>query len=126
MRFTLCLAFIVAMAAPAVADDAEYRKCSEKSDGTNVAYNACGDALLKRDDDRLNAAWKTALAAMPGDDSHKALVEEQRAWNAYKEKSCMIYATSDFGREGNVINYPTCRADVIEARTKYLKALKDN
>ena len=64
--------------------------------------------------------------AMASEDSRKALIEDQRAWNAWKEKSCMIYATSDFGREGQVINYPTCRADVIEARTTYLKSLKDN
>ena len=119
------LVLMVAVFGPAAAADDPYLKCSEKAK-SNVDYNACGDALLKRADDGLNAAWKTALAAMPGDDSRKALLDEQRAWNAYKEKSCMIYATSDFGREGQVINYPTCRADVIEARTKYLKVLKDN
>ena len=126
MRIVLAAAAIAALTSAACADDAEYTTCVTKSDGTNVAYSDCGYALLKRDDDRLNAAWKVALAAMPGEDSKKALLDEQRAWNAYKEKSCSIYATNDFGREGQVINYPTCRANVIEARTKYLKTLKDN
>ena len=125
MRAMVCLVVLAAACGPAAATDNLYAKCSEKAK-SNVDYNACGDALLKRADDSLNAAWKVALAAMPGDDSRKALLDEQRAWNAYKEKSCMIYATSDFGREGQVINYPTCRADVIEARTNYLKTLKDN
>jgi uncharacterized protein YecT (DUF1311 family) len=125
MRMTVGFVLLVGVCGPAAATDDPYLKCSDKAK-SNVDYNACGDALLKRADDGLNGAWKIALAAMPGDDSRKALLEEQRAWNAYKEKSCMIYATSDFGREGQVINYPTCRAEVIEARTKYLKALKDN
>jgi uncharacterized protein YecT (DUF1311 family) len=125
MRMIFGLVLLLGSCCSAAAVDDLYSKCAEKAK-SNVDYNACGDGLLKRDDDRLNAAWKSALAAMPGEDSRKALLDEQRAWNAYKEKSCMIYATSDFGREGQVINYPTCRADVIEARTKYLKTLKDN
>ena len=124
MRVFAGLVALAGLCGPAAADDL-YAKCSNKAKD-NVGLNACGDALLKRADARLNAAWKVANDAMPGDDSKKALLEEQRAWNAYKEKSCLIYAGGDFGREGQVMNYPTCRADVIEARTKYLNTLKDN
>ena len=125
MRLAAACSILLAFATSALAVDAEYKKCVDKSDGTNVAYSDCGYAMLKRDDDRLNAAWKDALAAMPSDESKKSLLEEQRAWNAYKEKSCLIYTGDDFGREGQVLNYPTCRAEVIESRTRYLRTLKD-
>ena len=124
MRIAAGLSLLVALAAPAVAAEDAYLKCSENA-RDNAGMNDCGDALLKRADAALNAAWKSALAAMPSEASKKALLDEQRAWNAYKEKSCAIYATGDFGREGQVMNYPTCRADVIEARTTYLRRLKD-
>ena len=113
------------LSVPALAADDEYRRCIDKSDGTNVAWSECGYAMLKRADDRLNAAWKTAIAAMPGEASRKALLDEQRAWIAYKEKSCTLYAGDDFGREGQVLSYPGCRADVIDARTKFLQSLKN-
>ena len=49
------------VAAPKAAEwhydgDAEYRRCVDRSDGTNVAFGACGGALVAREDARLNAA----------------------------------------------------------------------
>lgn len=49
------------------------------------------------------------------------LLAEQRLWNSYKESSCNFYANGDWGREGQVLSYPSCRASVIEARTKQLQ-----
>lgn len=50
------------------------------------------------------------------------LLEEQRAWNAFKEKSCLFYANGDWGREGQVLSFPNCRASVIAERTATLEA----
>jgi hypothetical protein len=38
----------------------------------------------------------------------------------YKEKSCLLYANGERGREGQVIGFPACRGQVIEQRTKDL------
>jgi len=46
---------------------------------------------------------------------------EQRKWNIYKESSCLFYANGDWGRQGQVLDYAACRAEVIQERTKALK-----
>jgi uncharacterized protein YecT (DUF1311 family) len=125
MRLLAGVIALAAISTAASAADDEYKKCLDKSDGTNSAWEDCGYAMMKRADERLNAAWKIAVGVMPGDGSRKALLDEQRAWNAYKEKSCMFYA-SDYGREGQMLNFPGCRTDMIDARTKFLKSLKSN
>ena len=47
MRAMVCLVVLAAACGPAAATDNLYAKCSEKAK-SNVDYNACGDALLKR------------------------------------------------------------------------------
>jgi uncharacterized protein YecT (DUF1311 family) len=106
---------------PAHADDA-YDKCMKDSDGTNTAWGKCGGDWMARADKALNDTWKKVHSEIDDDATSKALLDEQRAWNAYKEKSCLFYAGGYFGREGEVLSYPTCRAAVIEARTADLKS----
>ena len=125
MRFVLCLIALATVGGPAAASDSEYKTCLDRSDGTNAAWSDCGGAMLRRADERLNAAWKTAMGAMPTDGAKQTLRAEQRAWNAYKEKSCMIYVGGDYGREGQALTYPSCRANVIETRIKFLNSLND-
>ena len=66
-RFALLgLALLLAAASafapvPAHADDA-YDKCTDASDGSNPAWAACGDELVRREDARLNATWKRVFA----------------------------------------------------------------
>jgi uncharacterized protein YecT (DUF1311 family) len=49
-------------------------------------------------------------------------VDEQRAWNAYKEKACLFWASGEYGTMGSVLSYPPCFARVIELRTGELRA----
>jgi uncharacterized protein YecT (DUF1311 family) len=106
---------------PAQADDI-YDKCIKDSDGTNTAWGACGGDWMARADKALNDAWKKLHSSISDDATAKALLDEQRAWNGYKEKSCLFYASGYFGREGEVLSYPACQAAVIEARTTDLNA----
>jgi uncharacterized protein YecT (DUF1311 family) len=125
MRPILATALLALTAVPALAD-AEYDRCIADADGTNTAYAACGGDWIKRADDQLNAAWRALKPEAEADDEvYKALLAEQRAWNDYKEKSCLFLATGWFGREGQAISYPDCRASVIEARTSELKDYLD-
>lgn len=116
----LCfLPVLVVLASPTSADEA-YKRCIDDSDGTNPAWGACGGEWVAREDAKLNATWKRLYEAS-GPNTKKDLLEEQRAWNAFKEKSCRFYDNGDFGREGQVLHFPACRAAVIAQRTEALK-----
>ncbi|MBV8794266.1 MAG: DUF1311 domain-containing protein [Hyphomicrobiales bacterium] len=104
-------------AGAAQADEA-YDACMKKA-VTNADFSECGGAYVKRADDALNAAWKQTYKLASGQTAKDLLAEEQ-AWIAYKEKSCLFYANSESGRQGQVIDFPGCRGAVIEQRTKEL------
>jgi uncharacterized protein YecT (DUF1311 family) len=116
----LALAAGIAFAAPAHADP-EYDACVDKA-GTNRDFSACGSAMLARREAVLNRVWKKAYADLDPV-VKKVLLAEQRAWIAYKDKSCLAWTTGYFGREGQVIHFYACRGDVIDARIAYLEHL---
>ena len=112
---SLSLLLIGASAARA---DAVYDACM-KTANSNFDFSECGKAYLKRADDALNATWKETYR-LASDQTAKDLLTEEQAWIAYKEKSCLLYANGERGREGQVIAFPACRGQVIEQRTKDL------
>lgn len=124
MRKTLCaIALAVSAGSPALADRA-YDGCANKG-SSNADFSACGSAWIAREEARLNRNWRSAYAGLPPA-SKRDLLAEQRAWIAYKDKSCRWRANGDWGREGQVIAYPTCRAKVVGDRADYLALiLKD-
>ncbi|WP_337268643.1 lysozyme inhibitor LprI family protein [Oryzifoliimicrobium ureilyticus] len=117
----LLIALVLLLPASHASADAIYDKCMDESGGTNYGFGKCGGEWVARADAKLNQVWKDLMARL-GDraDAKQSLLEEQRAWNTYKESSCTFYQ-SDFGREGQVIHYPACRAGVIEQRIKDLE-----
>lgn len=132
MRITLSALSMLALAAglgtapPALAQDEqepEYGKCLDRAT-TNPQFSACGSALLERREAALNRVWKSTYASLDAA-AKKALLDEQRAWIAYKNKSCSAFTTGYFGREGQVIHFYNCRSGVIYARIAYLKDLVD-
>lgn len=121
LKILLASTFLIcAQPAPARADDA-YRKCLDASDGSNPSWSICGSEWLVREDTKLNVAWKRLLAANEPN-SVRDLRAEQRAWNAYKDRACRFYSNGDFGREGQVLHYPACRARIISERTMTLNS----
>jgi uncharacterized protein YecT (DUF1311 family) len=109
----------LAPAAPADPAMAAYDACMTKSDQSNAAYDDCGGALVAAEDARLNETWRKVYADLEPA-TKAALLDEQRAWIAYKEKACQYWASGDYGREGQVIDYALCRAGVITDRIAYL------
>ncbi len=109
-----------ALLAQPVRADPAYDRCIKAADGSNTAWEACGSAWVQREDDRLNAAWKRVASGLEGK-TRTDLLEEQRAWIAFMEKSCLFHANGDWGREGQVLEFPACRARVIAARTAALR-----
>lgn len=117
----LLVAVLLALPAGAACADPLYDTCMDAADGTNVAFAQCGSDWVDRADARLNAMWKSLYGAAEGQ-TKVDLLAEQRLWNAYKEKSCLFYANGDSGREGQVIQFPSCRAEVIEQRVHQLES----
>jgi uncharacterized protein YecT (DUF1311 family) len=115
---------VLLMGASAARADAVYDACM-KAATANVDFGECGKAYLKRADDALNGAWKETYRLASGQTA-KDLVAEEQAWIAYKEKSCLLYANGESGREGEVIAFPGCRGQVIEQRTKELVGIGKN
>lgn len=104
--------------------DETYDRCLTGSDGTNAAWSECGGDYLVRLDKELNDTWQTVFPALTPE-GKTSLRAEQRAWNAFKELSCLHLANGDYGREGQVLHFPICRADIIEQRIEYLKNLSE-
>lgn len=116
-------AMLLTIPASIAAADTLYDQCMNVADGTNPAFAKCGGDWVARADAKLNKAWKE-LYADQEEQTKKDLLAEQRLWNAYKEGSCTFLSNGDFGREGQVIHFPACRAEVIEARIKQLERYK--
>ncbi len=118
LRSRLVVLALVA-ASPAVADEA-YDRCMNASDATNTAWEHCGGEWVAREDVKLTTTWKSLSAVVAGK-SKSDLVAEQRAWIAYKDIACNVYADGESGREGHVLQFPVCRAGVLAQRTKDLE-----
>ena len=121
-RLVVAAGFAAASVAamPARADPL-YDKCAAKA-VTNPDYAACGSAMVDRLEASLNATWKRVYPGFPAE-AKPALLDEQRLWIAFKDKSCLAYATDAFGREGQVIHFYVCRAQVLTDRIDALKDL---
>lgn len=125
MIVVLLLAFGSPVAAQAPAVDGRLSalgECLERSDGTNTAWGICGGAEVERQEQRLNAAWKR-VSPMLDPQSRADLLAEQRAWISFKDKSCLYLANGQKGRQGQVLEFPACRAAVVADRAGYLESL---
>jgi uncharacterized protein YecT (DUF1311 family) len=94
-------------------------EASLKKEDANLNFSNCGTAYIDRAEAALSAAWKHAYGLVDGV-AKKELLAEHRAWIAFKEKSCTFYRDGNYGREGQVLSFPACRARVIEECTKDL------
>lgn len=104
----------------------DYRECMGTA-VNNYDFGQCSGAEVKRQEALLTTAWAKAYGEMKdyGAEARAALLTEQRAWIVFKDASCKFYITSDraFGREGSVIHFGTCRAQVISSRVTALNDL---
>lgn len=109
------------LVAPAARADSRYDACVDAAGAVMPDLGDCGAAWVEREDRRLNAAW-TILMTKVDADTKASLLAEQRAWIAFKDKACEFYVTGDYGQNGQMLDYPACRAEVIAQRTAALKA----
>jgi uncharacterized protein YecT (DUF1311 family) len=103
---TLSLAWALATAAtmPLAAHAQEinltkpFGVCMDKADGVTQNMVECIDAEIKRQDARLNKAYK-ALVADLNPERKKQLLAAQRAWLKFRDTNCAFY----FDPEGGTI-----------------------
>ena len=91
-------------------------------------FGPCNAEALKRDEAKLTAAWKRAVASVGGTETSVGtdLLVEQKAWYQFKQKACAYYYNQEYyGRDGIVIGYPTCMMGVIRQRIKFLNDFSD-
>jgi uncharacterized protein YecT (DUF1311 family) len=83
----------------------------------------CGGDWVEREDARLNEAWQELLAELP-EESEAMLRDEQRAWLAYRDETCLFYLDPMvYGQIGRNLSYPSCRAFIIAQRTAALNEI---
>ena len=121
----------LATAAPEARLHAEWSNCvATKSD--NYGYGVCSGTYMNAAEAQLNAAWKRLMSAVTRDPQTKAaMLTEQRAWLSYRNTACAFYGVqTDWGRTGEVLDGPECKAVVTERRTaelaSYLKYVGPN
>ncbi len=87
----------------------------------SMAYRECGAAEIARQDRLLNDAWRRLAESLKSesDDAYRALLDEQRKWNAFKESACLYYYKG-FGSLGTSVQYPACLIGILKQRTEYL------
>lgn len=115
-------AALFCLSASAANADRVFEQCVDGSDQTDKAAITCGSDWIAREEVKLNAAWKRTLAIVGGSKTKQgaSLLQEQRAWIAFKDKSCLHYDTPGLSglehRNGRI-----CRARVVADRTAQLE-----
>ncbi|CTQ74068.1 lysozyme inhibitor LprI family protein [Roseibium alexandrii] len=131
MRFLVVSLAVVAFGAalpPAVR--AQDVNCKEPQ--TQLDMTICAKKDWEAADAELNAAYKTAMAAMKQTDSYlsddlkgaaKTLTTAQRAWIPFRDKACESYGFLARGGSMEPMLVLQCRADLTRQRTSQLKDL---
>ncbi|WP_395610575.1 lysozyme inhibitor LprI family protein [Pseudomonas sp. B22129] len=101
-------------------DNPALKKCMDGANTTADMVN-CNAKEAKVQDDRLNKAYKTALAAQEGDRKQK-LQDVQRLWIKYRDANCG-FAGSATGGTIDQVNGSGCLLDMTQTRAQELEDL---
>ncbi|WP_420339327.1 lysozyme inhibitor LprI family protein [Roseibium sp.] len=131
MRFLVVGPAVVAFGGPfAPAIQAQDVNCKEPQ--TQLDMTICAKKDWEAADVELNAAYKSAMAAMKQTDSYlsddlkvaaETLKAAQRAWIPFRDKACESYGFLARGGSMEPMLVLQCRADLTRQRTSELKDL---
>ena len=103
---------------------------------STAEMNACADKAFEAADKELNAAYQSALAAIPGVASEKpygaksweaALRASQRAWVAFRDAECVGHLAFFWqGGSGASADIIGCKTELTKARTQVLRERYQN
>ena len=102
------------------ADNPALKKCMDSANTTADMVN-CNAMQTKVQDDRLNRAYKTALAAQEGPRKQQ-LQDVQRLWIKYRDANC-AFAGSATGGSIDRVNGSGCVLDMTQTRAQELEDL---
>ncbi|WP_242171132.1 MULTISPECIES: lysozyme inhibitor LprI family protein [unclassified Pseudomonas] len=102
------------------AENAALKKCMDSANTTVDMVN-CNAKEAKVQDERVNKAYKTALAAQEGDRKEK-LQDVQRLWIKYRDANCG-FAGSATGGTIDQVNGSGCLLDMTQTRAQELEDL---
>ena len=115
----LALGLLLFCCATASADD-QYKTCIDAT-GKNDEWAKCGSELIARNEAKMDL-YLQRLRGIAEGDTLQLIDTEQEAWVAFRDVACEFYADqAAFGREGQVLSYPLCRADLIDQRAEQLR-----
>lgn len=100
----------------------QYSSCMDKAAGVTANMLDCMGAETKRQDARLNKAYKDVMAQLSAA-RKKPLQEAQRAWIKYRDANCSFYADPDGGTLATV-NSNDCFMSATASRAKELESFK--
>ncbi|PSS58094.1 lysozyme inhibitor LprI family protein [Pseudomonas sp. BBP2017] len=123
MKHPLLLVTLITAIAPfAVAqnDSPAYSQCMQTAQ-TTLDMNNCNGAEIKRQDARLNSAYKKAKAALEPAQQAK-LLDAQRLWIKYRDANCKLYYSLTGGTIDQ-LNGAGCVLDMTKARADELLKL---
>ncbi|WP_095107765.1 lysozyme inhibitor LprI family protein [Pseudomonas sp. Irchel 3E20] len=103
------------------ADSPAYSQCMKASGGVTVEMLDCQAAEIKRQDTRLNQAYKAAMAALDAD-KKAPLKDVQRLWLKYRDANCGFVASLTGGTI-DAINASSCFLDMTKTRARELENL---
>lgn len=101
----------------------QFSACMDKSDGVTVDMINCIGAETKRQDARLNKAYKEVMAQL-SPPRKKLLQDVQRSWIKYRDANCNFYADPDGGTKATV-SANDCLMSATAVRAKELEGFKD-
>lgn len=100
----------------------QFSVCMDKSGGVTQSMVECIDAEIKRQDARLNKAYK-ALVADLNPERKKQLLEAQRAWLKFRDTNCNFYYDPEGGTIARV-QAVDCMMTMTANRATELENLK--
>lgn len=111
----LLLLLILALPAAAAADEPD-PGCEDVDSGSYSAISRCGYSEFEKVDAELNITYKKLIAALEEDlGRRKLVIESQRSWLIYREKSC------EFWHELLTYQVFWCRYGITKNRLDELK-----
>jgi len=99
----------------------QFSACMDTSNGVTSRMLDCIDAETKRQDTRLNKAYKVVMDDL-SPDRKKQLQTAQRAWLSYRDTNCQFYADPEGGSLARV-NGNSCFMSATASRSAELEAL---
>ena len=100
----------------------QYAACMNKSGNTTTDMVECIAGETKREDVRLNTAYRALMAGLSP--ARKAQLQEaQRAWIKFRDANCSFYFDPDGGSLARIEGYQ-CELDATAARARELESLK--